>query len=73
MLTFFLPPQLRARYGPLIHIALGVVFGVVGLFILTRILLLAAGVLVVWGLFGLVSRARHDGAPVSDHQDIPQS
>lgn len=48
----------RSRYGPLIQVALGVACVVIGLFVLTRILLAAGGLLIVWGIATGIRRLR---------------
>lgn len=40
----------RIRYGPLVQVAAGLVFVIIGLFVLTRVLLTAGGLLIVWGI-----------------------
>jgi hypothetical protein len=48
----------RSRYGPLIQVALGLACVVTGLFVLTRVLLAAGGLLIVWGILTGVGRLR---------------
>jgi type IV secretory pathway TrbD component len=48
----------RTRYGPLVQIALGLVCVVIGLFVLTKIMLVLGGLLVVWGIATAASRQR---------------
>ncbi len=48
----------RSRYGPLIQVALGLICVVIGLFVFTKILLSAGGLLIVWGIATGVSRLR---------------
>jgi heme A synthase len=55
-MLFFLA---RRRYGPLVvQIALGVVCIVIGLFVLTKIMLVLGGLLVVLGIATAASRQR---------------
>jgi hypothetical protein len=51
----------RSRHGPLLQVTLGLAIIVIGLFVMTRILLPAGGLLVVWGIFGGVRRLRARG------------
>jgi uncharacterized membrane protein HdeD (DUF308 family) len=48
----------RSRHGPLLQLALGVVFVVIGLFVLTKILLVLGGLLIVWGIVATTMRLR---------------
>lgn len=51
----------RSRHGPLIQAALGLACVITGLFVLTRILLTAGGLLIVWGILTGISRLRARG------------
>jgi uncharacterized membrane protein HdeD (DUF308 family) len=48
----------RSRYGPLVQVAVGLACVVIGLFVLTRVLLAAGAVLIVWGSAVMASRLR---------------
>jgi hypothetical protein len=74
MLYFLLPPNVRARYGPFIRVALGVVAGVVGIFVMTGLLSVVSAVFIVWGVYGIIARHRaggHQGAVARDRLSGP--